>query len=114
MLFRSSLDVAIGVLKVACKRIDPEEIEYLEVSEEDTPRRSFDLNLYNARLYLHELYPTLTRICRYYQVDEDKFEAFYHGVKMEAFGHLAGGIHRNGEGFFNVYYGVEDRRFDAQ
>lgn len=112
--FEESLDVAIGVLKVACKRINPEDIEYLEVSEEDTPRRSFDLNLYTARLHLHELYPALIRICRHYQVDEDKFEAFYHGVKMEVFGHLAGGIHRNGEGFFNVYYGVEDRRFDAQ
>ena len=25
---------------------------------------------------------------------------------MKALGHLAGGVHRNGKDFFNLYYGV--------
>ena len=34
-----------------------------------------------------------------------RFQALYDQVKGKRFGHLAGGIHRDGRPFFNVYYG---------
>ena len=34
------------------------------------------------------------------------FQALYDQIKMKALGHLAGGVHRNGKDFFNLYYGV--------
>jgi hypothetical protein len=31
----------------------------------------------------------------------------YDQIKTRRFGHLAGGVHRNGKDFFNVYYGPQ-------
>ena len=46
-------------------------------------------------------------MCKYYAIESNNYNSFYHIIKTKQFGHLAGGIHRNGQDFFNVYYGVE-------
>ena len=35
-----------------------------------------------------------------------RFQIWYDQVAALSLGHLAGGIHRNGEDFFNLYYGA--------
>ena len=106
---RESLDIILGLLDVACRKIDASKILYLEATEDGTPRRSFDINLYRAGLQLADLYPLLARMCRRCSIPYEEFHALYEPAKARTFGHISGGIHREGEEFFSVYYGVEGR-----
>ena len=105
--YRKSLAIAEGILTAASSRIPHHDILYLEVSEENNPRRSFDINMYRAALELRELHPFLTEMCQHYSISSETFRALYHQVKTKIFGHLSGGIDREGKDFLTVYYGVE-------
>ena len=72
----------------------------------ENARRSFDLNLYNAKLQVKDMQPLLHRMREHFGVRPGQMQALYDQIKTKALGHLAGGVHRNGEDFFNVYYGV--------
>ena len=101
----ASTRIAAEVLKLAAARVPAEKLQYLEVREEDTGRNSFDLNLYNARLQVKDLQPALSRMRDLYSIPPGEFQALYDRVKNRTAGHLAGGVHRDGKDFFNLYYG---------
>ncbi|MEW6664098.1 MAG: DUF3467 domain-containing protein [Thermodesulfobacteriota bacterium] len=101
------LEIAKGILSLASRKVPHEDILYLEVTEEGYPRRSFDINMYRANLRMDELYPFLDRMCRIYSISQGQFQALYERAKEKAFGHLSGGIDREGRDFLTVYYGVE-------
>jgi hypothetical protein len=101
-----SLAIASAVLQLAAGRAAPERLQYLEVQEPANGRRSFDLNAYDAGLQVKDLQPALQRMRERYGVRPGDFQALYDQIKAKPFGHLAGGVHRNGRDFFNVYYGV--------
>jgi hypothetical protein len=105
--YRKSLEIAEGILTTASSRIPHHDILYLEVSEENNPRRSFDINMYRAALELRELHPFLSEMCQHYSISSETFHALYEQVKTKIFGHLSGGIDREGKDFLTVYYGVE-------
>ena len=46
-------------------------------------------------------------MCLHYSIPSEAFHTLYNPVKTEIFGHLAGGIDRDGKDFLAVYYGVE-------
>jgi hypothetical protein len=48
----------------------------------------------------------LHRMREHFNVPPGRLQALYDQVKGKALGHLAGGVHRDGEDFFNIYYGV--------
>jgi len=102
------IKVAKDILDIAMRRITHNDILYLEVTEEGNPRKSFDINIYRANLQLSELYPFLLEMCQLYSISQEKFHTLYESVKHRIFGHLSGGIDREGMGFVTVYYGVED------
>jgi hypothetical protein len=104
-----SFDIARGILLRAAERISRGGVRYLEVTEEQNPRRSFDLNLYDAGLTLEELAPFLERIRLHYSIPEEDYRSLLAPNGSRMVGHLAGGIHRGGEDFLTVYYGVEER-----
>jgi hypothetical protein len=101
-----SLAIARGVIELAASRAPVEQLQYLEVQEPDNGRRSFDLNLYPAALPLRELQPLLHRMRNRYGVRPGQFQALYDQVRDKTLGHLSGGVHRDGQDFFNVYYGA--------
>jgi hypothetical protein len=101
------LPIATDLLGLAVSRISAEELQYLEVSEGGNPRSSFDLNAYDAGLNLRDLYPLLVRMCQLHSVGAEPFATLYEQIEDCSFGHLAGGVHRDGEAFSTVYYGVE-------
>ena len=105
--YRKPLEIAEGVLSIASDRIPHHDILYLEVSEENNPRRSFDINMYRAALELRELHPLLSEMCQHYLIFSETFNTLYDQVKTKIFGHLSGGIDREGKDFLTVYYGVE-------
>ena len=98
--------VAAGFLEQAAARTDAERLQYLEVEEVENGRRSFDLNLYNARLTVKDAQPLLQRMRGHFGLRPGQFQALYDQVRGLSLGHLAGGVHRDGRDFFNVYYGV--------
>ncbi|HEY1380411.1 MAG TPA: hypothetical protein VGF55_26655, partial [Gemmataceae bacterium] len=96
------------VLNVAAARPD-HRMTYLEVSEPTTDRRSFDLNVYDALLRVQDLERPLSRMREYFAIPESQFRTWYQPIKVSRFGHLSGGVHREGQKFFNLYYGVQWR-----
>ena len=105
---RDSVDIIKGILETALSRIGYGKILYLEVSEDNNPRRSFDINMYRANLRLEELHPLLLRMCRRFSIPEEGFRALFDPVRSKKFGHLSGGIDREGKEFLTVYYGIEE------
>ena len=77
---------------------------YLEVSEEGTARRSYDINLYKANLTLAEIEPVLLEAAARYALAQERFAAFYSQLRQRPFGHLSGGFARDGSDFLTVYY----------
>ena len=100
------LEIARGILHLAAARAA---VRYLEVTEDGNPRRSFDLNLYDCGLQLHDINEHVQGMCRCYGIQPAQIEPLYRRMEWAALGHLAGGIHRQGGDFFTIYYGVEGR-----
>jgi len=105
---QESLAIAQEILQLAASR-PGHEVAYLEVTEPTNDRRSFDLNMYDALLLVGDLYPYLLKITEHFRIPAQQFQDLFERIKCKRFGHLAGGIHRGGQDFFNLYYGVEWR-----
>lgn len=101
-----SLQIALDTLVLASGRAQGQDLQYLEVHEPDNGRRSFDLNLYDAGLMVRDLLPLLLRMRDVHGIRPGHFQALVDQIRSRALGHLAGGVHRDGRDFFNVYYGV--------
>jgi len=108
-----SLEVVKGILETALSRTGYDQILYLEVSEDSNPRKSFDINMYRAKVHLEDLHPLLLRMCRHFSISPARFHALYDPVKSERFGHVSGGIDREGKDFLTLYYGVEGHPKEA-
>jgi hypothetical protein len=100
-------EIAKGIVETALRVVPPYDILYVEVDEENNLRKSFDINMYRAKLPLSELQPWLSQMVRHYAIPPEEFHALYEGVHDKTFGHIAGGIDREGRDFVTVYYGVE-------
>ena len=98
--------LAERALNIAASRVDADKLQYLEVLEDDNERRSFDLNVYEADLQVKDLQPELNSIRDYFDIKPGHFQAIYDQVRTQSLGHVAGGVHRNGKEFFNIYHGV--------
>jgi tryptophan halogenase len=105
---QASRALAKAVLDLTKGRVAPEQMQYLEIEETENGRRSFDLNLYDARLLVGDLQHVLHRMREHFNVRPGQLQALFDQIKGKPLGHLAGGVHRNGEDFFNIYYGVAD------
>jgi tryptophan halogenase len=77
---------------------------WLEVSEPQSPRRSYDLNIYDAELTLNDLAEALRTTARQFDIDPAAFEAWLAQRGAETFGHVSGGIGRDGQAFVTVYH----------
>jgi tryptophan halogenase len=101
-----SRDIAKALLRQAIERAPPENLQFLEVEEAENARRSFDLNVYNAKLQVKDIHSLLQQMREHFGVRPGRFQALYDQIKGMSLGHLAGGMHRNGKDFFNLYYGA--------
>jgi hypothetical protein len=110
-----SLAVAEEFLRLAASRVDQRKFMLCEVEEAENARRSFDMNLYEAKLRVRDADALLQRIRNRFHIRAGQFQALYDQIGSMHLGHLAGGVHRDGSDFFNVYYGVMALpRFNAQ
>ena len=82
-------------------------VYYLDVSEADSHRKSFDLNAYSAGLDMEALQPVLMNVSRHYRISDKEIHNLVDRVRHHRFGHLSGGIGRDGRGFLTFYFGIE-------
>lgn len=100
-----SVAIVRSVLALAAARAPEAHFQYLEVAEVNG-RRSFDLNLYDAKLQVSDAQSQLDAMRERCKLRPGRFQALYDQIKTRPLGHVAGGVHRNRREFFNVYYGV--------
>jgi hypothetical protein len=104
-----AFEIADEFLRLAMPRLK-KSFHYLEVTEEGTLRNSFDVNLYSASLTMGDLRPLLLRMAARYSLSMEDFSARLDSVQKTKFGHLTGGIDRDGRDFFTIHFGVQPRR----
>ena len=80
---------------------------YVNAVEEGNPRNSFDLNFYKAGLRVGDLYPMLSVLCERYAIPRSQLDELNAEAGSRPFGHLSGGIGRDGQDFLTVYYEIE-------
>jgi hypothetical protein len=105
---REALAIAGDFARLATQRVGPGGVRYMEVSEGGNARRSFDLNIYRAGLTVGDMFPALSRMAAHFALPARQLGPLLKPIGSRSLGHLAGGVHRTGEDFFNVYYGVEE------
>lgn len=98
-------DLAVSLFHRAAGRLPASDRLFLEVTEEGTARRSFDLKVYDAGFTFGELGAALPGIAEAFaldRIDRDRLARLPSGV---ALGHISGGRGRDGKLFFTLYYG---------
>lgn len=104
----ASLRATRAILALAAARIGAgDSFVYVEATEEGNPRASFDINLYKAGLRIGDLKPVLAPLSRTYSVLPEAFEPTVTDAAARPFGHLSGGLGRDGRDFLTVYYELE-------
>lgn len=104
-----ALAISNSILEIAAQYSGDNGINYLEVIEENNPRISYDINIYPAKLRVRDIQQILVRMFRYYDISENLFLSLYTQIRDKFLGHIAAGIHRDAQNFFNIYYGLEGR-----
>ncbi|NLI30763.1 MAG: hypothetical protein GX423_11905 [Nitrospiraceae bacterium] len=98
-------DISRSIIQCAAAKINAQDLLYLEVSDNNTRRNSFDLNLYDAGYQLRDFYALIFRLLRHYAIPPEVCEALHTQAGAVKFGHIAGGTDRNGKDFFSIYCG---------
>lgn len=78
----------------------------LEISEEGSDRRSWDLNVYDGQWRLGQIQSSLLAAIETLQIPHQDFFPWILPISSTALGHIATGIGRSGEPFLTVYYGA--------
>lgn len=99
-----------ALLQLALDRVPAEKLLLVEVRDEETPRVSFDLNLYHAKLQLAEVLPLLADAARNLQIPLAELQPAYEEGKHCLLGHISAGLNRDGKPFFTFYYGGHSTR----
>ena len=101
-----SAEAALAILEQAAQRLGPaDSFVYVEAAEEGNPRKSFDLNLYKARLAVAELKAPLAALAKRYRIASRQTASAL--ALRRQLGHLSGGRGRDGRDFLTVYYEIE-------
>nr|WP_320190171.1 DUF3467 domain-containing protein [uncultured Desulfobacter sp.] len=112
--YQTPLNIVSNIVKLAAENMPHHDFLYLEVTEGNNPRRSFDINMYRANLTMEQLKPFLQAIFCHYNIPEEKLNGLYGPIKSEAFGHISGGIDREGKDFLTLYYGMKEAGIEVR
>lgn len=86
---------------------DRGELLLLEVEEPGNPRRSCDLNVYDAELRMSEVADLLDTAMTDFAIPPARARAVFDPAAARLLGHLSAGLGRDGEEFATIYFGVE-------
>ena len=102
-----ALDYALRLVSQTASLADAGEVLLMEVEESGNPRRSCDLNVYDAGLRLSDIADLLEHALRDFAVPAVIAAPVFAGSSAKALGHFSAGVGRDGEEFVTVYFGVE-------
>lgn len=97
-------NLALRILERAYANTGDPAFIYMEVSEKNQNRKSFDINLYKSGLAMGDIAALFRAALNHYGVGGDEAVTRFEGVASRPFGHLAGGIDREGKDFLTFYY----------
>ena len=100
----SVFDMAREIISRAAEFAGNQRFIYLEASEGDNPRNSFDINLYPADMTLQSIRSPVEQLFRHYAISNAELDLLFDQLGYRLLGHLSGGIDRTGKDFFTVYY----------
>lgn len=84
---------------------------YLDVSESDNPRCSFDVNLYKTGLRVADAAPELRRAAAHFDLAAEVIDTQLQRLGPRPLGHLSGGMDRHGVEFLSVYGEIQPLSF---
>lgn len=102
-----SLQATQQIIALASRRIGNDSFVYVEAAEEGNPRKSFDINFYKAGLRVIDIAPALTALWQRYDIPGAPEQTVSAQVGACPFGHLSGGLGRDGKDFLTMYYELE-------
>jgi tryptophan 7-halogenase len=102
-----ALRCTLGLLSQVAGLADSGRLFLMEVEEAGNPRRSCDLNVYDAELRLGGIADLIAATISDFAAPPAQAQALFGGASNQALGHLSAGVGRGGEEFVTLYYGVE-------
>jgi len=96
-----------GLLARIARFADTGELLLMEVEEPDNPRRSCDLNVYDAGVGMHDISDLIDTTLKDFAVPAAQGRAVFDRASDRALGHLSAGVGRDGQEFVTLYFGVE-------
>jgi hypothetical protein len=104
---RTPWHLCCELVAAASRRVPERELLYLDVTEEGTDRKSFDVNFYRAGLKVASVVPFFERLGAHFRLREDIVQDAFAGLFEQRLGHVAGGVDRHGRDFLTIYFGAE-------
>jgi hypothetical protein len=102
-----ALCCALSLVSRIASFADAGEVLLMDVEETGNPRRSCDLNVYDAALRISEIADLFEVAMRDFVVPEASARSVFERFGEKALGHLSAGIGRDGQEFVTIYFGVE-------
>jgi tryptophan 7-halogenase len=102
-----ALRCALRLLARVAAFADTGQLFLMEVEEPGNPRRSCDLNVYDAELRLSQIADLVEAALVDFAVPQPQARAALDRSRDPALGHLSAGVGRGGQEFVTIYYGVE-------
>lgn len=90
------------ILNLAESKASDKAFLFVTATEDNNPRTSFDINFYKANLTMGKISSFIEGLYKNYTIPEES--NYFDRIKNKPFGHIAGGIDRNGEDFMTFYY----------
>ncbi|GAA4012115.1 hypothetical protein GCM10022212_02050 [Actimicrobium antarcticum] len=92
------------ILGLATERVLLSALRYVEVTDQDTQRMSFDINLYPAGLRMRDLRPMLAALQHHFSIPDKAMTALMEHMADDVVGHVSAGTDRHGRAFVTVYH----------
>jgi hypothetical protein len=103
---RALLQSLFSIAEHCMHRTNAEDLELLHVTEDQSDRQSFDLNLYSARLNAKAILEQLLLMFSSLGLDQQRGLLSLQHCLTQPLGHISLGCHRNLQPFFTLYYGA--------
>lgn len=103
---RTPWEMVCEIISAATRRVPESDLLYLDVTEDGTTRKSFDVNLYRAGLRVESVVPYLERLAAHFRLGADLLREAFAGADELRLGHIAGGVDRQGRDFLTIYFGA--------
>jgi hypothetical protein len=99
-------DFVLDILGRAVLRRPSSPPSFLEVEDEGTPRRSFDLNVYDSEFCIADIAPGFGKLSKHFGLDPEQSRHLEALPQRAALGHVSAGLARDGRDFLTLYYGA--------